>query len=158
MKKIKNPYIGDEAEGYNCFACAPHNSKGLKMQFYEDGDEVVCQWLPTSDYCGWINTLHGGIIATLMDETCGWFISRKYQLSGMTTNLNIKYKNPIPIDGVTPIDIRASLKEKRHSFVIMECSVTRNGEVCTTAQVTFFCFSKEKSLSDFRFKPFELEE
>ena len=39
MKKIINPWKG--LEGYNCFGCASNNEAGLKMEFYEDGDEVV---------------------------------------------------------------------------------------------------------------------
>ena len=47
MKKIKNPYAGTaEGMGYNCFACAPENPCGLKMEFFEDGEEVVCFWEP----------------------------------------------------------------------------------------------------------------
>ena len=38
MKKIINPWKG--LEGYNCFGCAPNNEAGIKMEFYEDGDEV----------------------------------------------------------------------------------------------------------------------
>ena len=39
MKKIINPWKG--MEGYNCFGCAPNNEAGVKMEFYEDGDEVI---------------------------------------------------------------------------------------------------------------------
>ena len=44
MKKIINPWKG--LEGYNCFGCASNNEAGLKMEFYEDGDEVVSIWKP----------------------------------------------------------------------------------------------------------------
>ena len=44
MKKIINPWKG--LEGYNCFGCAPNNEAGVKMEFYEDGDEVVSIWKP----------------------------------------------------------------------------------------------------------------
>ena len=44
MKKIINPWKG--LEGYNCFGCAPNNEAGIKMEFYEDGDEVVSIWKP----------------------------------------------------------------------------------------------------------------
>lgn len=158
MKKIRNPYIGDEADGYNCFACAPHNPSGLKMEFFEDGDDIVCFWKPTTNYQGWINTLHGGIQATLIDETSGWLISRKFQTSGMTTNLSIKYRKPIPINDDTVIEIRAKQKEVKRTFVFINTTISINGEVYTEAEVTFFCFSKEKAVSDFKFKPFELEE
>ena len=46
MKRIINPYQGmSREEGYHCFACAPRNEHGLHMEFYEDGDEVVCYWV-----------------------------------------------------------------------------------------------------------------
>ena len=128
------------------------------MEFFEDGDDIVCFWKPTTNYQGWINTLHGGIQATLIDETSGWLISRKFQTSGMTTNLNIKYRKPIPINDDTVIEIRAKQKEVKRTFVFMNTTISINGEVYTEAEVTFFCFSKEKAVSDFKFKPFELEE
>lgn len=55
MKKIINPWKG--LEGYNCFGCASNNEAGLKMEFYEDGDEVVSIWKPRPEYQGWIDTL-----------------------------------------------------------------------------------------------------
>ena len=75
MKKIINPWKG--LEGSNCFGCAPNNEAGVKMEFYEDGDEVVSIWKPRPEYQGWIDTLHGGIQAVLMDEICAWVVLRK---------------------------------------------------------------------------------
>ena len=157
MKKIINPYIGmDQTDGYNCFACAPHNPCGLKMDFYEDDDDVVCFWTPGANYQGWTNTLHGGIQATLIDETAGWVIARKMQTSGMTTNLNIKYKHPIPTGDSVRLEIRAHIHEMRRNFALTFIMV--DGEVCTTAELTFFCFPQEKAISDFHFLPYEVEE
>ena len=65
MKKIINPWKG--MEGYNCFGCAPNNEAGVKMEFYEDNDEVISIWRPRPEYQGWIDTLHGGIQAVLLD-------------------------------------------------------------------------------------------
>lgn len=83
MKKIINPWKG--LEGYNCFGCAPNNEAGVKMEFYEDGDEVVSIWKPRPEYQGWIDTLHGGIQSVLLDEICAWVILRKLQTTGVTS-------------------------------------------------------------------------
>ena len=85
MRKIKNPWTGKE--GYRCFGCSPDNEVGLKMQFYEDGDDVVCFWKPMERYQGWIDTLHGGIQSTLIDETAAWVVTRKMQTTGVTSKL-----------------------------------------------------------------------
>lgn len=158
MKKILNPYIGHEDDGYNCFACAPHNPRGLKMEFYEDGDEVVCFWTPDRDYEGWHNALHGGIQATLIDETAGWVISRKFQTSGMTTALNIKYSKPVATGPEHKVEVRASVREVKRTFVFLDVKLMCDGEVCSTAEVTFYCFSKQKAIEQFKFRPHEVEE
>ena len=85
MDKIINPWEG--MEGYFCFGCAPNNESGLKMEFYEDGDEIVSKWVPEARFQGWLNTLHGGIQATLLDEICAWVIARKLQTAGVTSRM-----------------------------------------------------------------------
>ena len=93
MKKILNPWEG--VEGYFCFGCAPQNPSGLKMDFYEDGDEIVSYWQPEEKYQGWLHTLHGGIQAVLLDEICGWVIIRKLQTTGVTSKMETRYLKPV---------------------------------------------------------------
>ena len=90
MKKIINPWL-DHPE-YNCFGCCPDNPIGLHLEFYEDGDYIVSTWHPGHNYQGWIDTMHGGILSTLIDEVCGWVVTRKLQTSGYTVQLNVKFR------------------------------------------------------------------
>ena len=90
MRKIKNHWV--HKEGYDCFGCSPDNPLGVKMEFYEDGDDIVCFWKPQAHYQGWIDTLHGGIQATLIDECASWVVFRKLQTSGVTNRLEVKYR------------------------------------------------------------------
>ena len=155
MKKIRNPYLGMESQGYNCFACCPTNPFGLKMEFYEDGDDIVSIWEPHLNFQSWIGTLHGGIQATLLDEAGGWIISRKLQTTGMTTHLNVRYKSSVPV-GKGPIEIRARLKEMKRNFAFIEAELSHDGKVCSSCEMTYYCFSKEKSATDFYFTGCEL--
>ena len=93
MRKIRNPWLGKE--GYDCFGCSPDNPIGLKMEFYEDGEDIVCYWKPSEHYQGWVESLHGGIQATLMDECAAWVVSRKLQTTGVTSKLDISYRKPV---------------------------------------------------------------
>ena len=158
MKKIKNPWIKLTDKGYNCFACAPGNPYGLKMEFYEDGDDIVSLWTPGNNYQGWFNTLHGGIQATLLDEIGGWLIARKCQTSGMTTNLNVKYKKPIPTGKDFTIEVRARIRETKRNFVFIDAEIRYNGEICSTADITYYTFSKEIAERDFMFNECVTEE
>lgn len=158
MKKIMNPWLDLVKDGYNCFGCAPTNEYGLKMEFYEDGDEIVSIWNPSDDYQGWLHTLHGGIQATLMDEIAAWVVARRLQCAGMTTNLNIRYRKPVPTGPDVRIEVRARISGMRRNFAIIEARISYDGNVCSEAEMTYFCFSKEKSESDFYFSGCRTEE
>ena len=108
MKKIINPWEG--MKGYNCFGCAPQNPSGLKMEFYEDGDSIVSYWKPDEKYQGWLDTLHGGIQALLLDETCGWVVMRKLQTAGVTSKMETRYLKPVHTTDKL-LTIRASIRE-----------------------------------------------
>ena len=113
------------------------------MEFYEDGDDIVSLWTPGNNYQGWFNTLHGGIQATLLDEIGGWLIARKCQTSGMTTNLNVKYKKPIPTGKDFTIEVRARIRETKRNFVFIDAEIRYNGEICSTADITYYKMTKK---------------
>ena len=157
MKKIINPWVDLINEGYNCFACAPNNPYGLKMEFWEDGDDIVSYWTPGDNYQGWLKTLHGGIQATLIDEMGGWVVARKLQTSGMTTNLNVRYRRPISTGENVTIEARARIREQKKMFVIIDVTLSVKGRVCSEAELTYYCFSKEKAIEEFHFRGCEVE-
>lgn len=158
MKKIINPWAGLTGLGYNCFGCAPENPFGLRMEFYEDGDDIVSFWNCGDNYQGWLKTLHGGIQASLMDEIAAWVIARKLQTTGMTTNLDIRYRKPIPTGDGVQIEVRGHLRETKRNFAFVSARILYNGEVCSEAELTYFCVNKEKAASEFYFSGCETEE
>ena len=155
MKKIINPWKG--FEGYNCFGCAPTNEAGVKMEFYEDGDEIVSLWKPRSEYQGWINTLHGGIQAVLLDEICAWVVLRKLQTTGVTSKMETRYRKSIATTDAY-VMLRASIKEVKRNLVLIEARLYNEaGELCTEAVCTYFTFSEEKAKAEMFFKTCEVE-
>jgi uncharacterized protein (TIGR00369 family) len=143
MRKIKNPWT--HKEGYNCFGCAPENPFGLHMDFYEEGDDIICFWIPQQHYQGWIGVLHGGIISTLIDETAGWVVTRKLQAAGMTSRLAVKFHQAIRSDE-TQVTVRARITEQKRNIAIIHVEVENShGVVCAEGEATYFVMSKEKS-------------
>lgn len=138
MKKIINPW--GAVEGYRCFGCAPNNEHGLKMEFYEDGDDVVSFWTPRQEFQGWLNTLHGGIQAVLLDEICAWVVTRKLQTTGVTSKMETRYRKPVLISDGT-IRIRARLKEMKRNLALIEAWLyDHSGNLCTEALCTYFTY------------------
>lgn len=154
MKKIRNPWA--EKEGYDCFGCAPDNPIGLRMDFYEDEGDIVGIWQPSTHYQGWIDVLHGGIIATLVDETGAWVITRKLQTTAMTVRLNMQYIRPITTTG-GGITVRARILRQMRNFVVVTAQVTDDrGRKCATGEATYCAFDKAKA-SQMGFNGCELE-
>ncbi|MDD5784972.1 MAG: PaaI family thioesterase [Prevotella sp.] len=149
MKKILNPWEG--MPGYNCIGCSPDNPFGLHLHFFEDGDDIVSKWKPSGNYQGWLNTLHGGIQALLLDEVCGWVITRKLQTAGVTSKMETRYKRPVStLD--TELTVRAHIREQRRNIVVIDATLADStGAICTEATCTYFAFPKEKAQRDMHF-------
>ena len=138
MKKIINPFIN--LEGYNCFGCAPNNPFGVKMEFYEDGKEIVCHWTPRSEYQGWLDTLHGGIQSVLLDEICAWVLMRKLQTAGVTSKMETRFLKPVSTND-TMITLRAHIAEQKRNIVIIDATLENSaGEICSQSRCTYFAF------------------
>lgn len=156
MKKILNPWRG-MAE-YNCFGCDPDNERGLRMEFFEEGDEVVSIWKPRPEFQGWVDTLHGGIQATLADEISSWVVFRKFQTSGVTSSLSVRYHKPIMTTS-DHITLRAHVDKQRRNLVDIAVEIyDEQDNLCTKAVSTYFLFPKEKAERDFKFCDCPLEE
>ncbi len=154
MRKIKNPWL--QKEGYHCFGCCPDNPAGVHMEFFEDGDEVVCFWLPQANFQGWVDTLHGGIQSTLIDEIASWVVFRKLQTTGVTNKLEVKFMKPI-MTTENQITLRARLVEMKRQVAFIEVKVYNSQEeLCTEGKAVYFTANQEKA-REMGFSTCELE-
>lgn len=154
MRKIKNPWL--QKEGYHCFGCCPDNPAGVHMEFFEDGDEVVCFWLPQAHFQGWVDTLHGGIQSTLIDEIASWVVFRKLQTTGVTNKLEVKFMKPI-MTTENQITLRARLVEMKRQVAFIEVKVYNSQEeLCTEGKAVYFTVNQEKA-REMGFSTCELE-
>ena len=143
MKKIINPWSGHPK--YNCFGCAPNNPFGLHMEFYEDGDYIVSYWQPERNYQGWVDTMHGGVLSTLIDETCGWVVTRKMQTSGFTTSLNVKFRKAVSTNEPR-LTIRANIVKQMRNLLFIHAEILNSeGELCVEGETTYFLMNQEKA-------------
>ena len=81
----------------HCFVCGDANASGLGLRFITDGDRVQTTFTPTEPQMGFRGITHGGILATLLDETMGWapvLLSGKFCV---TLELTVQYLKPVSI-------------------------------------------------------------
>lgn len=143
MRKIKNPFAG--LKGYNCFGCSPDNPSGLQMTFYEEGDELISVWDPKNHFQGYLNVLHGGILATLMDEIASWTVYVKHKAAGVTSKMEIRFLKAVFTDR-GQLTIRSRIVAARRNLLDMNVRLFDNeGILCSEATVTYFTYSEKKS-------------
>ena len=80
-----------------CFACGKDNPIGLKLDIKLDEDAAITHFELNENYVGWDNIVHGGIIATILDEVMAWIsIYKDYWV--VTKELKVQYKLPVKIN------------------------------------------------------------
>ncbi|TLX72370.1 PaaI family thioesterase [Labilibacter sediminis] len=151
MKKIVNPFVHSKDHNYECFGCSPLNSIGLQMEFWDTGDEIVSKWTPQKHLEGYMNVLHGGIQATILDEIASWTVYTKCETAGVTSNLDIKYKNPLYIDK-GEITVRGKVQSLNKRLAFIQVSIENSeGKICAEGVVTYFLFSKELAKAKYQY-------
>src|SRR5512133_1285982 len=83
-----------------CFVCGNMNAFGLHANFYEtDTNELVALIQPSDQHQGYPGRMHGGIAATILDETIARCISngKDEQIWGVTLELKTRFRKPIPL-------------------------------------------------------------
>ncbi len=56
----------------HCLVCGEDNPIGLRARCYKVGDTVQLSWTTRLEHSGWSNVMHGGFIATVLDEVMTW--------------------------------------------------------------------------------------
>jgi uncharacterized protein (TIGR00369 family) len=85
----------DFNDDQHCFVCGKKNPAGLKIEFHENqrNGEVEAEIVFPPHLQGWQDTVHGGLLATVLDET----MIKTAAASGIkcvTAEITVKYKKP----------------------------------------------------------------
>jgi uncharacterized protein (TIGR00369 family) len=90
-----------------CFICGLQNPVGLKMAIYNDhdNDQVVSTVSVPEHFQGYPGVVHGGIVATMLDEVSGraLLVDGSDENLMVTVKLEIKYRQPTPT--LTPLKV-----------------------------------------------------
>jgi acyl-coenzyme A thioesterase PaaI-like protein len=83
---------------HSCFVCGDSNASGLKLRFETDGRIVRTRFLPRADHVGFRQTVHGGIIATVLDEIMVWACAIQTRRFAYCAELNVRFASPLRPD------------------------------------------------------------
>lgn len=79
-----------------CFACGMENVHGFRIAWKVNGKITTAEFTPQKQYQGWKDIVHGGIIATLLDEAMtrlAWIVCG----GAMTAEMRVRYLAPAKV-------------------------------------------------------------
>lgn len=117
----------DHTAQNHCFGCGEANGTGLRLEFFRSDDGTVVSLPAISDrFEGPKGFVHGGIIATLLDE----IMSKAVRIAGftaMTRHISVEYLRPIPSGAPIRMEGRVVRSEGRKHWteatILNEASV-----------------------------------
>lgn len=83
----------------SCFVCGIHNPAGLRLDLETDGHGIRARFLPRPEHAGFVGVVHGGIIATVLDEVMAWACGVQARRFAFSAELTFRYMNPARVGG-----------------------------------------------------------
>ncbi|MCB4755734.1 MAG: PaaI family thioesterase [Elusimicrobia bacterium] len=77
----------------HCFVCGHANVSGLQLTWHTEGNHTKAEFYPSRTHQGWRGLVHGGILASLLDEAMTR-LAWESQGPAVSAELNIRYFNP----------------------------------------------------------------
>jgi acyl-coenzyme A thioesterase PaaI-like protein len=132
-KQIHVPY---------CFGCSPDNPHGLKINFTIKDDIVLGEFTPHTYHMGPPDAVHGGIIATLIDESMSFFGRGVLKEDVRTMRVEIVYRNQAPIG--ERLLVEARLQEEKSRMLIITAQVYTEKHAIAEARGTLYKVKKKQ--------------
>lgn len=120
-----------------CFVCGPDNATGLQAAFTCDKElkQSFCRLTIDERFQGWESIVHGGVIASLLDEAC-IYAGRALAETLVTAELSVRYRKPVPVG--QEITIRGEVMEQRRKVLKVKARLELSGELYAEADGRVF--------------------
>jgi uncharacterized protein (TIGR00369 family) len=80
-----------------CFACGKANPDGLQLPIRNLPGHVELDFAVPRKFQGWKDIIHGGIVATILDELCAW-AGTNAGFNVVTAELQVRWRKPLHVD------------------------------------------------------------
>lgn len=142
--KLKVKYKQPISRG--CFVCGQDNESGLKADFYTmENGWLIALFDPQGCHQSYPGRLHGGIVATILDEAIGRAINTEagQDVWGVTVDFSLRYKKVVPMD--EPVMVVCTIdKENRRLFEGRGVVVLSDGTIAAEGQGKYMKMALEQ--------------
>jgi uncharacterized protein (TIGR00369 family) len=124
-----------------CFGCGHNNPIGLKLKFIKDGDTCRAEFIPNKTHQGWPGVVHGGILASLLDEAMS-YAAYFEGVTCLTASMQVRLRQPVKVE--EPLIVTASVtKNSRKLFESKARICLKDGTVMAESTAKQFVIENE---------------
>jgi acyl-coenzyme A thioesterase PaaI-like protein len=120
-----------------CVGCSPNNPTGLQLMFRREGDTLTGRYTAPKRFQGGPGTVHGGILALLLDEyscAAGYFLTGRLLVTG---SLELRYERPAHTGDELKIEARI-VDDSHPRYSVIDATITHEGVTLVRSTGRFF--------------------
>ena len=126
-------------DGY-CFVCGKSNPNGLKVEFTKTDSGVTAEFSAGKNLQGYKDIVHGGIIATLLDEASVKALFSR-GIKAVTAEITLRFKNPLFINENAIIN--ADIGRERGRLYEIKAEIRKmDGELIAQSNAKLFLYEE----------------
>jgi len=127
-----------------CFGCGKHNPEGMHLKFAYDEKlgGFVCRLRLGKRYAGPPGHVHGGIIATILDEAMGK-VNKLRQVVALTSEMTVNYLKPVPLNQPLRVESRELRVQGRKHVNVAEM-LNAKGDVLARGKALFIAIDPQR--------------
>ncbi len=118
----------------SCFVCGLANPLGLNLGFVREGEGVLARYRPRPEHAGFQDVVHGGLVATVLDEAMVWAIGVRLGLFTYCADLNVRFRRPAP--PATDLTVRGELTGRPRAKLVLARAALRDPAGVLLAEAT----------------------
>jgi acyl-coenzyme A thioesterase PaaI-like protein len=118
----------------SCFVCGEANPAGLRLRFETDGRIVQTRFRPRVEHVGFKGIIHGGLIATILDEIMVWACAVQTRRFSFCAELNVRFLSPLEPGG--EVIVTGELAANRKDRVFEAKATARTAAGVALAEAT----------------------
>ena len=104
------------APASRCFGCGPANEEGLRIESFEEGEELVAHFVTEAHHSAFPGMVNGGILGALLDCHANWAaamaLKRERKMEAppctVTAEFTVRMKRPTPLGEELTLRARAT--------------------------------------------------
>jgi acyl-coenzyme A thioesterase PaaI-like protein len=113
-----------------CFVCGHENAHGLQQRFYVQNEFVISEFHGLKHFMGH-TAIHGGVIASLLDEVMGLSASVLVDTFCITAEITVRYLVPLTREGT--FLVRGKVLSNKKILLETEGEIMDGEKLCVKA-------------------------